>query len=263
MKRHERTLFNHLQEEKKSNDILSNVKNALGEVKHVVGNPLTKTEIKLQIRVAYYDNIGVYTLPVALPANLKTNLSLFLFGYTDFESGFIKTNLIIPAGFGWYKPIVLNSLGIYGKDVFLTGVPELQLVSGDLVLSFTDVATSGWQGFVVIHCENVAYGTLLSSFADDLITIDLIRYVVPIANVNQFINPITFGTQSIFGKIATDSIDPRMYITNKDFQQQIADIPVNLPIDKTLFCGIPITYDCLSMQFVLFVKKVEPLTLHN
>ena len=71
---------------------------------------------------------------------------------------------------------------------------------------------------VIIHCENVAYATFLNSFVSDLITINTLRYIVPIANINQFINPVVFGYQTLFGKLYTDNIDPRNFITSTDFQ---------------------------------------------
>jgi hypothetical protein len=69
-----------------------------------------------------------------------------------------------------------------------------------------------------------------------------------------------FGYQSLFGKLYTDNIDPRMYVTSKDFQQQISDIPLNLPIDKAMFIGFLIDVFCQQINMVLFVKKVEALT---
>ena len=130
-------------------------------------------------------------------------------------------------------------------------------------MQFFDAAGGGVPNFlawVIVHCNNVAYGTFLNSFVSDLITIDTIRYIVPIANVAQFINPITFATQSLFGKVYSDNIDPRLYITSRDFQQQISDLPINLPIDKSLMMATQIDVFCQQLSFVLFVKKVEPLT---
>jgi hypothetical protein len=129
-----------------------------------------------------------------------------------------------------------------------------------ILLYVATVAAVNYAALISIHCDNVAYGTFLNSFVSDLITIDTIRYIVSIANINQFINPLLFAYQTLFGKLFTDSIDPRMYITNKDFQQQICDIPVNLPIDKAVMILTNINPACQNFSLMLFVSKVEPLT---
>jgi hypothetical protein len=211
--------------------------------------------------------MGGYIAPAALPVALQTTLPAYIFGLTDFYGGFPKANTILPPGLGWFRSGFnqVADCGIVGYTFVPTfGVAPLPpYVNGDLVMMFWDVLPGGIPNFiawVVIHCNNVAYGTFLNSFVSDLITIDLIRYIVPIANINQLANPVFFGTQSLFGKTKFDSIDPRMYITSRDFQQQIADIPVNLPIDKTLMTGFQLDVFCQQVSWVLFVKKVEPLT---
>jgi hypothetical protein len=87
----------------------------------------------------------------------------------------------------------------------------------------------------------------------------MMRFIVPIANINTYINPIRFTYQDLFGKTTSDSIDPRMYITSTDFQQQICDIPINLPIDKALIMTLELDFVCPRMSIILFVEKVEPL----
>ena len=91
-----------------------------------------------------------------------------------------------------------------------------------------------------------------------MITISQIRYFVP--NINQFVNPVFFGYQTLFGKTTFDSLDPRMYILSTSMQQAICDIPLNLPIDKNLMIGMQIDVFCQAINWVLFVEKVEPLT---
>jgi hypothetical protein len=51
-----------------------------------------------------------------------------------------------------------------------------------------------------------------------------------------------------------------MFITPSDFQQQIADITLNLPIDKNIGLIIPFDFDCTVFNLILFVDKIEPLT---
>ena len=141
----------------------------------------------------------------------------------------------------------------------------MPVVPGDLTIQFASPLILGvpYYGIVVIHCENVAYLTFLNSFVSDLITLNAIRYIVPIANVEQFINPLIFGYQTLFGKTFSDTLDPRNFITNKDFQPQVADLPINLPIDKAVMLGTQINLDCPKFDLVLFVENVEPLIYKN
>lgn len=415
MKFYERKALNHFQQVGVSVDEpLKNVKAALGALRHVEGNPLTKTEISLQLSINYFVNqvpIGI----AALPLQLQTSFPAFIFGLTDFYSGYSKAlklvqlnnpwqtldNIAYHVGdemidqaplTGWIQPaywdviqanwlpnpilgnIAINPLGapgnivknnfwipghkyhikiriddtlninlglidlpfdgivlhnfyetvvnngvyeydyvpqstdlymraqacpagppvissmsikeIFGYD-FYSSEPSIgvygynknvalspNVVRGDVVITYIAPILNFRTKFnltrefyydyytaeIVIHCNNVDYGTFLNSFVSDLITLDTIRYIVPVANINQLINPVIFATQTLFGKLATDNIDPRIYITNKDFQPQISDIPINLPIDKSIILGFNIDFNCQQLSLILFVKKVEALT---
>ena len=170
MKEYERRLLNHLQEDNSSNgkDPLQDVKNAMGEVAYVSGNPLTKTEITLNITTNFIDGAFIPVLPPALPANLQTKLPVYFFGLTDFYSGFPKSQNITPPVNDW----ILNApgglgiapLGIFGYNLFFSINPNSQ--PGDLILWFT--GTGAFFCEVNIHCSNVAYGTFLNSFVSDL-----------------------------------------------------------------------------------------------
>ena len=262
MKEYQRRLLNHLQSDNSvsNKDPLQDVKNAMGEIAFVSGNPLTKTEITLNITVTYLDlTIPAVIPPSALPANLQTKLPLYVFGLTDYYAGYPKMRNVVAPFSPWIiaNPIANEPIGIFGFNVFYSTNPNIQI--GDLVMWY-EGTLHGIYAEVDIHCDNVAYGTFLNSFVSDLITIDTIRYIVPIANINQFINPLKFGYQNLFGKLFVDSVDPRMYITSADFQQQIADIPISLPIDKAVLLGSYLEFDCQNVSMILFVKKVEALT---
>jgi hypothetical protein len=265
MKPHEEKLLNRIKQgtPDPSTEILGNVKQALGDVAYVKGNPLTKTEITLNVKLIFLQD-GFLIQPAAIDPALQTTVPVFLLGLTDFYGGYLNEEKLIKPNSPWaMNP---QGAGIYRYNAYFP--PNIGillangLVAGDMLLEFYANALGGhnYNVYVLIHCSNVAYGTFLNSFVSDLITIDTIRYIVPIANVNQFMNPIIFGYQSLFGKLSTDNVDPRMYITSKDFQQQIADIPINLPIDKAVFTGFQMNYDCPQISWILFVKKVEKLT---
>jgi hypothetical protein len=143
---------------------------------------------------------------------------------------------------------------------YIASDPFIQL--GDLILHYFD-PLANWGVVIIVHCNNVAYGTLLQSFWSDLIIVNQLRLIVPIANINQLANPLIFGYQTLFGKVFTDSVDPRMYQTSQDFQNQICDIPLTFPIDKALFSCFNLSVFCQQMSIILFVQKVEPLTLRK
>lgn len=410
----------HYEEVSSNNEPLKNVREGLGSIALAKGNPLTKTEIKLNTRINFFRNQQAIT-SAQLPVNLRGQFPVYLFGLTDFYSGFPKNEIDLPisnpwisnlnysyhegdelvdqtAATGWrnaaywnvipavftFAPLVsitdtndgainntliknnfswipghlykisytcVNTSGVYeagfsdgvnfnvansniigippndplvplqktveyyyipsntnlaftsglsilGEVIDIIGLSIREVLGnvsypsdnsigifgynksfclspnvfkGDLVITYNFIERIvqpgiGFAGInlftaeIIVHCNNVAFGTFLNSFVSDLITINTLRYMVPIANINQFINPLKFGYQTLFGKTFTDDIDPRNYITSRDFQQQISDIPINLPIDKQMMLGVQINFDCPTFDMILFVEKVEPLT---
>ena len=68
LKRSEQSLLNHLRGEQKPEGILSDVRASMGELAYVKGNPLTKTEIKIDVNVTYFQIVGLMIIPpAALP----------------------------------------------------------------------------------------------------------------------------------------------------------------------------------------------------
>lgn len=267
MKSYKKALLNHLTGNypDHSEEPLKNIKDSLGSLRHVEGNPLFKAHITLTVESFFLDNgLGGVIPPAALPPNLQTSLPVFLFGLTDYYGGFATSSLLIPFNLGW-NFLGLGGLtsyaGIYGRDSILAVGAFVPFVTpGDLIIQLID-GTANFFALVRVHCNNLPYGTFLNSFSSDLIVVDTIRISVPSANINQFENPLIFGYQTLFGKLKTDTVDPRMYQTPGDFQNQIADIPLSFPIDKNLMLGCQLDIFCQLMTFQFFVKKVEPLTL--
>lgn len=265
MRRYERKLLDSLEGETNSNNseqTLKNVRESMGSLGYMVGNPLTKTEITLQVRIQYFDNIaGIFLAPAALPGG-QNSLPVYIFGLTDFHGGFIKSRLLSPLNPPWgWNAIAQPTIGIWNYTIFNVAPWTVNIADGDLVdIVFLNLPVINIIAIITVHCPNVAYGTFLNSFVSDLITINRIRCIVPVANVNQFLNPLLFGYQTLFGKVKTDTIDPRMYQLPSDFQNNIADIPLNLPIDKNLFMAFQLNFDCQAFDIVMFVEKVEPLT---
>jgi hypothetical protein len=268
VKKSEKILLNNLETTGFPEEMpLKNIREGLGSVAYIIGNPKTKTEITLNIDLFFEDAVmGIIIAPAALPIAAQTSIPVILLGLTDYYGGYSKSALLnatIPA---WTNINVVGgniSRGIWAFNFFNTGLPPLNALCqpGDMILIYTFVTPANvFTAMIRIRCQNVSYGTFLNSFVSDLITINIIRYIVPIANIIQFINPLIFGYQTLFGKVKSDTVDPRMYITSTDFQQQIADIPINLPIDKAVMLNFQMDVFCPTLSMILFVEKVEPLT---
>jgi len=265
MKRSERILLSKLRGANAIGDEepLKNIKNEMGSLRNIVGNPMFKAEINFQITIQF-GNTGVIgpILPGALfPAN-QNSVPIYLFGLTDFYGGLLKSQLINPSG-AWAR--INAGCGIIGYQgfAFVAGPGFVQPVNGDLTLFYMAAAAGGTfdNAFIIVHCNSVAYGTFLNSFVSDLCICNQIRYFVPAANIIQLANPVIFAYQTLFGKIATDTIDPRMYQTPDEFQNQIVDIPVKFPIDKNLIISLQYDVFCPQISITFFIEKVEPLTL--
>lgn len=273
MKHYERELYNHLNDDARIQDEpLQNIKKSMGSLRHVQGNPMFKAEINLEITVTYSNDAAGVIAPAALPAALQTGIPVYLLGLTDFYSGYEALRRVVPISPPWVagSPFLGagSAFGIWQLTKFLGGyaIPAAQV--GDMGMTFNaSVAPFGigdnYAADVNIHCNNIGYGTFLNSFVSDLIMINMLRLVVPAANINQFVNPLIFAYRTLFGKLESDSIDPRMYQTPGDFQNQIADIPVTFPVDKNLMIGFQMDTFCQLMNIQLFVEKVEPLTLRK
>jgi len=251
MRDYEKRLLDHLQNDNPPDVPLAEVRQAMGHIGQTVGNPLSKTEIALTITSIFTSTAGgpaVVIAPAGLPVNLQSSLPVIIFGLTDWHGGFLASFRNCPIGGGWVRQ---TGFGIQGFNI-----NNPFAATGDMIFTYDDALTT--QANIIIHCNNVSYGTFLNSFVSDLITISHIRYFVP--NINQFVNPIIFAYQTLFGKVSTDSIDPRLYVLGKDPQQQICNIPINLSIDKNLMVSLQMSVFCQAINWVLFVEKVEPLT---
>lgn len=251
-------------------------------ISQIVGNPQFKAEITLQVFVRYYSQAVVGTPVVAVPAaGQQTNLPLYLFGHTDSRSSYARSRQLVPGGGGWtyadmacfvvgdgrvgYQPLphaaasveyisgtIFNNLALNGDLLFI--IPMAGFVAG--------AAATTHAAEIIVRCPNVPYGTLLSALSSDLITLNMIRYVVPAAAVAQLGQQITLIKQSLFGKTATDTLDPQTFITPGTFQPQIADIPITVPIDKNFVAATQIIYTAavpITLTWTLTVSSVTKL----
>lgn len=258
MKKSEKRLLDSLKEQPDNNNVLATIYKAMGKNANAFGNPLLRAELGLNITTQFFDNLTNPVAPGGLPAQLQTFLPIYLFGLTDYMSGYPRSLQITPPNNPW---AIGGAFGVFGLDTGAVFLGAAQFQRGDFVLQYlATVAGNVWTCTVRISCSNVAYGTFLNSFVSDIIVLNLVKIIVPVANVNQLDNPINIGYQTLFGKLATDSIDPNVFITNKTFNPNISDIPIDLPIDKNLMLGFRLNFDCQNVNIILGVQKVEPLT---
>lgn len=253
------------------------------QINQIVGNPAFKAEISLQVFVRYYSQAVVGT-PAAVvpPAGQQTNLPLYLFGNIDLAAKYARARQLVPGGAGWtYADMGIYSIGDGNLDYkplpHAAGAVDYALGSvffnltqpGDLLFAIpmagfvAGAAATTVTAEILVRCPNVPYTSLLAALSSDLVTLNMIRYVVPAANVAQLAQQVTFIKGSLFGKTATDTLDPQTFITPGTFQPQIADIPITLPIDKNLIVATQIIYTAvvpMLFTWTITVSQINKLT---
>jgi hypothetical protein len=254
-------------------------------ISQIVGNPAFKAEISIQITTRYYSQAVVGTpAPVVPPAGQQNPLPLYLFGNIDSVAKYSRARQQVPGGAGFtYADMAVIFVGDNATHTFIYPLPHAAAAVGyTLGTTFNGLAVAGdvilatpMAGFVaaaaattvvaetLIHCNNVPYTSLLAALQSDLVTLNMIRYVVPAAAVAQFANQITLIKGSLFGKVSTDTLDPQTFITPGTFQPQIADIPITLPIDKYLIAATQITYTAvvpILFTWTITVSVIDRVT---
>ena len=227
-------------------------------LQNIVGNPVSKAQFNIQFITQYIDVTGAALIaPAAVPAGGQTPNWAIIFGNADFSGGYPKSISFVPDAV-W----ALTEYGIYGKDnlASFTALLIPLLRAGDLVFTSTvTIAANVYTRNTIVRCPQVAYGTLLDSLSSDTFILNMIRYRVDPTQLTQLDNQVIVGVQSIFGKTEDDKVDPGTYVTGGTFNQNIADIPIDLLITKHLFLATHMDYDVLSMSWVITVKSVNKL----
>lgn len=238
------------------------------------GNPQFAAQFDVQFLLKYFsvvDATGVYTqitaaaLVAAVPA-LGTQLPAFLFGNSDFASGYARMQQALPLSGGW----VYGTPGIYGKDEFringsfIDATVTAQLRKGDLVIPvYFDAGATTYVGLTIVRCTQVGYGTLLDAISSDRFTMNMIRYVMSdttAVGLNQYNNNVGIYKQSLFGKFDSDFVSPTSFKLPEQFQPGIIDIPLNKGIDKQVILGMYQNYDAVTVQWSLFIETVDKLS---
>lgn len=253
------------------------------EISQIVGNPAFKAEITLQFFVRYYSQAVVGTPVAAVPAAGQQNaLPLYVFGNIDRASQYTRARQLVPGGAGFtyadmkiidagsgevdYNPLPHAAAGVdyaVGSIFFNITLPGDLLFVIPMAGFVAGAAATTHAAEILIRCPNVPYTSLLSALSSDLITLNMIRYVVPAANVAQLAQQVTLIKSSLFGKTSTDTIDPQTFVTPGTFQPQIADIPITLPIDKNFIAATNILYTAvvpIQFSWTLTVSSINKLT---
>jgi hypothetical protein len=239
----------------------------------VKGNPAFSAQFDISFALRFFTVVtatGVYTniAAAALNAALKNQLPAYVFGNSDFATGFTNVRRTFPLN-TW----VHERPGIYGKDFWADGagtVPAFDatvkafLANGDLVIPFSSAlpgAGTTTVGLVIVRCTQVPYGTLLAALASDRFVMNMIRYVIPdTTKIGQYNNNIGLFKQSLFGKFDSDFLSPNSYKKPEQQQNGLIDIPLKKGIDKQIVLGTYINFDCIDMSWSIFVWTVNKVT---
>ena len=236
------------------------------------GNPAFTAQFDLQILIRYFtESSGTYTARtaayvLATLTALATQLPVFIFGNSDYNGGFRKSQGQFPLSGGW--TYANNQPFIYGLgpsrcafgnlDATVTG----QFQVGDLVLPVTAVLSGPVNvlGVVIVRCAQVAYGTMLDALNSDVFWLNNVRYIInDSGQLTQFNNAIYIQSQSLFGKFRSDSVSPTSFKQPEQFQNGIIDIPINKGIDKNVIFGFYANYGATDLQLSIFVRQVNKL----
>jgi hypothetical protein len=234
----------------------------------VKGNPQFSAQFDVSFALRYFTVVtatGVYTqiAAAALSAALKNTLPVYLFGNSDFASGFANIRKQFPLN-TW----VHGRPGIFGKDDFseyaFDATVLAVLTAGDLVIPFTNAlpgAGTTTVGLAIVRCSQVSYGTLLDALNSDRFVMNMIRYNIPdVTKIAQYTNNIGMFNLSLFGKFKTDYLSPNSYKKPEQQQNGFIDIPLKMGIAKQDSLGFYINFDCIDITWSIFVWTVRKVT---
>jgi hypothetical protein len=230
------------------------------------GNPKFRAQFDVQILLRYFSvAAGVYTavLPAALPAPLRQRQAAFLFGNSDFASGFARVkqafpltnwNYDAPFIFGTGANPTINAIGI---DANVRAI----LQPGDLVITSFGVSGGNFVALTILRCTQVAYGTLLDALNSDRFAVNNIRYVIDTVafGQNQFANNIYVTNQSLFGKFESDFVSPNSFKKPEQFQNGIIDVPLETGVDKQKGIATYCEFDTTTFLWSVFVRSFSKL----
>jgi hypothetical protein len=157
-----------------------------------------------------------------------TKMPFAIFGKSDSFANYAKWLQNTPnvdsswiyAGFFIYPAV---------PSAIVTGGIIPGAVIGDGVFLYFNPAdgSGGSWVCVLIHCNQVAYATLLDATNSDRFVISTIRYSLPNPSaLTQYGEQINYLYQGLFGKSVADSLNPLSYKNPEQFQNATIDIPL-------------------------------------
>jgi len=234
------------------------------------GNPSFTAQFTLSFLLLFFSvNAGAYTNRSAAymlanaPTLANNTIPAFIFGNSDFSSGFTKMQALYPLTLWTYgAPLTIGKDYLQVNDVALDATAKSYLQNGDIVTPV--YATSGGVNYValsVTRCVEVAYSTFLGSISSDMFSLNGIRYNISDDNlINQYKNAIGIYRQSLFGKLESDSLNPNTYKMPENYQKGVIDIPLQEKIDKNSFLAFRMNYTAAeTLSWNIFVRSLERL----
>lgn len=230
-------------------------------------NPNFQAQFNITWAIRYFTVAGgVYTsiAAAALVGALKTKLPGFLFGHSDKAGGFanLRSTFALQGGWVYETPfcpgvdVEQTSFGV----VDATGKAAYSL--GDLVFPFTAVTAGpvNTVAFVVVHCQEVAYGSLLEALGSDRFKINMIRYKMPdVTLIAQFAQNIAICRQTLFGKFNKDNVNASAYQNPEQMQTNIIDVAIEDGIDKNKALQTVFLYTSIDAIWSIYVETVDKL----
>lgn len=253
-----RKLFETLQGKQpvNSEEPFANIKRSLGSLSNVPGNPLTKSEFSINVDVFFIDS-AAHTIiaPAAVPAVAQTELPVYFLGTNDMYNAYHYARFFAPLNPNWFL-IGAGFQNYNYNGIALDAILLLQVEDGDYITYFAPTVGGVVRAMIRIRCENTGYSSLVHGLIKDTIIVNTIRYSTIVASILQFTHPLIFTHISLLGKLASDTIDPRLYILPTNPQQTISDIPVKLPFDNKMILSTQIDFSCQHFNFIFFVEQI-------
>lgn len=235
------------------------------------GNPAFTAQFDLSLNLYYFtEAAGVYTVKtaaqiLAAQPTLATKLPQFVFGNSDFAGGFARLHAATSISVWAYDYPFIYGVGGQPDGHFSnydTNVTAL-LSIGDLVQGYwAALGGVNYYAIAVVHCTQVAYGTLLDALSSDMFQMNMIRYIISDTSATglaQYANNINIFKQSLFGKFDSDFISPNSFKLPEQMQDGVIDIPLVKGIDKQIALAVNQNYAVTSVQWSLFVAQVNKL----
>lgn len=232
-----------------------------------IGNPNFVAQFDVSLIPQFYTvAAGTYTqitaaALLAAQPTLATKLPAFVFGNSDFASGFATLKQRFPLAVWTYDAPFIYGSGYQGTQFgVLDATIKAQLQFGDLVIPiYAVLGGTNYLAITIVRCGQVGYGTLLSANNSDMFKTNLVRYNVPdttATSLAQYQNKIFTYRQSLFGKAENDSWSPNSFKVPEQMQSNIIDIPAKATIDKEASLSTYINYNVSSVEWNVFVSLV-------